>query len=69
MNIDVDLTVEIDAEMVRQAVAKALLDCIDPTNFGANYLQKQKEIREVLDLVDFENMTTEICDEAEIITF
>jgi hypothetical protein len=66
MMIDIDVNVEIDAEMVRQAVTKTILDYIGPANYGANYLEKQHEIKAILASIDFTNVAQEIEDRAEI---
>jgi hypothetical protein len=66
MIINVDVDVEIDAEMVRQAVTKTILDYIGPASYGANYLEKQQEIKAILASIDFTNVAQEIEDRAEV---
>jgi hypothetical protein len=66
MTIDIDVYVEIDAEMVRQVVTKTILDYIGPANYGTHYLEKRQEIKAILASIDFTDVAQEIEDRAEV---
>lgn len=65
MLVDIDVYVEITPDEVKEAVVKTIMEHISPANYGVNYLDKQQEIKELLDAIDFAIIAREIKEKAE----
>lgn len=64
VNVEVDTEIEIEAslnsEVFKEKLSKAIIEQINPSKYGPNYLEKLKEIEEILGDLDFEEIVGQI---------
>jgi 3'-phosphoadenosine 5'-phosphosulfate sulfotransferase (PAPS reductase)/FAD synthetase len=67
VDIDVAAKVDINAEIIREAIKKDLVAICTPATFGSEYLDKLEELEKTVDEMEFDNLIEAIEENTEVV--